>query len=68
MELDRVRGIINDSEHKGIVPKNQRNNDVSKEQLMKNAINLIKSPKLDTQIAFKLLKRRDNDMSIKDIL
>nr|DAQ75022.1 MAG TPA: Guanylate kinase [Caudoviricetes sp.] len=72
MELDRVRGIINDSEHKGIVPKNQRNNDVSKEQLMKNAINLIKSPKLDTQIAFKLLKRRDNNMSntitIHDIL
>lgn len=48
------------------------NNDVSKEQLVKNAINLIKSPKLDTQIAFKLLKRRDNDMSntitIHDIL
>ena len=48
------------------------NNDVSKEQLVKNAINLIKSPKLDTQIAFKLLKRRENNMSntitIHDIL
>lgn len=48
------------------------NNDVSKEQLVKTAINLIKSPKLDTQITFKLLKMREetmsNTISIHDIL
>lgn len=31
MELNKVRGIINDSEYKDIVPENQRNGDVSKE-------------------------------------
>ena len=63
LKYDNIRKSIESGEF---------NNDVSKEQLVKNAINLIKSPKLDTQIAFKLLKRRDNDMSntitIHDIL
>lgn len=31
MELDKVRGIINDSKYKDIVPKNQINSDMSKE-------------------------------------
>lgn len=42
------------------------------EQLLTNAINSIKSPKLDTQIMFSLLKRREKNMSdnvtIYDIL
>ena len=46
--------------------------DVYKEQLVKNAINSIKSPKLDTQVMFTLLKKREIDMSdivtIHDIL
>lgn len=69
--LPKVTHLRYDNIRKGI-ETGDFNNDVSKEQLVKNAINLIKSPKLDTQIAFKLLKRRDNDMSntitIHDIL
>ena len=50
------------------------NTNVSKEQLVRNAINSIKLPKLDTQIRFTLLKNRkvnnmsDNIITIHDIL
>lgn len=70
-EIPKVTHLKYDNIRKSI-EMGKFNTDESKEWLIRNAINSIKSPKLDTQIMFNLLKRRENSMSdiitIHDIL
>lgn len=70
-EIPKVTHLKYDNIRKSI-EMGKFNTDESKEQLVRNAINSIKSPKLDTQIMFNLLKRREKNMSdivtIHDIL